>query len=97
MKGYMYILECSNGRFYVGSTNNLERRISEHQNGHGYNYTKERLPVELIYYEEFNRIDEAFKREQQIKGWSRVKKIALIENNHSQLPRLSKSKSKKRK
>lgn len=89
-KGYMYILKCSNGKYYTGSTKDLIKRIEEHQNGLGANYTKKHLPVELVYYEEFNRIDEAFFREKQVQGWSRNKKIALIENNRTFLPLLSK-------
>ncbi len=81
-KGYTYILECSNGSFYTGSTIDLEKRIIEHQNGKGANHTKKHLPVKLVYFEEFQRIDDAFYREKQIQGWSRNKKIALIENNY---------------
>ena len=77
IKGYMYILECSNGTYYTGSTKNLERRLQEHQNGNGANYTKKHLPVKLVYFESFSRIDEAFYREKQIQGWSRRKKEAL--------------------
>ncbi len=61
-KGYMYILECSNGSYYTGSTINLEKRIIEHQNGEGANHTKKLLPVKLVYHEEFSRIDKAFYR-----------------------------------
>ncbi len=78
MKGYMYILECSNGSYYTGSTINLERRIQQHQSGEGANHTKKYLPVRLIYFEEFKRIDEAFYREKQVQNWSRKKKEALI-------------------
>ncbi len=52
MKGWMYILECSDGSYYTGSTNNLEKRIAEHQNVQGANHTKKHLPVKLIYFEE---------------------------------------------
>lgn len=76
--GYMYILECSNGTFYTGSTKDLERRIAQHQAGEGANYTKKHLPVKLIYYEKFDRIDWAFQREKQVQKWSRKKKIALM-------------------
>ena len=89
--GYMYILECSNGAFYIGSTNNLELRVEQHQNGNGANYTKKHLPVKMVYYEEFQRVDEAFYREKQVQGWSRKKKLALIEGRYSDLPELSKS------
>ena len=80
MKGYMYILKCSNGSYYTGSTVNLEKRIEQHKNGMGSKHTKRYLPVELIYYEEYDRIDKAFFREKQIQGWSRKKKEALINN-----------------
>jgi predicted GIY-YIG superfamily endonuclease len=89
MKGYMYILRCSDGSYYVGSTKNLERRLAQHQAGEGANYTKKRLPVELVYYEEFQRIDEAFYREKQVQGWSRKKKEALILNKPEDLHLLS--------
>ena len=89
MKGYMYILECVDGSYYIGSTNNLELRLNQHQNGEGSNHTKKRLPVKLIYYEEFQRIDFAFYREKQVQGWSRKKKDALINNNTKELPFLS--------
>ena len=78
MKGYMYILKCADDSYYTGSTNNLENRIMQHQNGEGANHTKKRLPVSLVYYEEFDRIDDAFYREKQVQGWSRAKKEALI-------------------
>lgn len=91
MKGYVYILQCCDGSFYTGSTIDIERRMKEHQNGYGANYTRKRLPVRLIYLEEFTRIDEAFYREKQIQGWSRRKKRALIKENYDQLIELSKA------
>ncbi|MBI9061939.1 MAG: GIY-YIG nuclease family protein [Marinilabiliaceae bacterium] len=60
MKGFMYILECSNGQFYTGSTKNLNRRLAQHQAGEGANFTKKHLPVKLVYFEEYDRIDVAF-------------------------------------
>ncbi|MGC3977582.1 MAG: GIY-YIG nuclease family protein [Paludibacteraceae bacterium] len=75
---YMYILKCSNGMYYTGSTVNLERRLQQHQNGEGSNFTGKHLPVTLVYYEEFSRISDAFYREKQIQKWSRKKKEALI-------------------
>ncbi len=89
MKGYIYILECANGKYYTGSTNNLERRLAEHQNGEGANFTKKHLPVKLVYFEEFQRIDEAFYREKQVQGWSRKKKEALINGTPEKLHDLS--------
>lgn len=88
-RGYTYILKCSDGSYYTGSTINLEKRLLEHQVGKGANYTRTRLPVELVYFEESPRIDEAFYREKQIQGWSRRKKEALIKNTTLELPNLS--------
>ncbi len=89
-KGYMYILECADSSYYTGSTKDLERRLWEHQNMLGANYTKKRLPVKLVYYEEYARIDEAFYREKQVQGWSRKKKEALIKGKPELLPKLAK-------
>jgi len=91
MQGYMYILECSDGSFYVGSTHDLDLRLAQHQAREGANYTKKLLPVRLIYFEAFSRIDEAFYREKQVQGWSRRKKLALINSEHDKLPELSKA------
>ena len=91
MKAYTYILKCSNGKYYTGSTKDLERRIAQHQAGEGANFTRKNLPVKLVYYEKHQRIDQAFYREKQIQGWSRKKKEALINGEHDQLPELSKN------
>lgn len=64
--GYMYILECADDSFYTGSTNDLKRRLEQHQNSEGAEHTKKYLPVKLVYYETFNRIDEAFNREKYV-------------------------------
>lgn len=69
----MYILECSDGSYYTGSTIDLEKRLNEHKTANGANHTKKRLPVTLVYFEEFQRIGDAFYREKQIQGWSRKK------------------------
>jgi len=92
-KGYMYILECSDKSYYTGSTKNLEYRLAQHQLGEGANHTKKRLPVRLVYFEEFNRIDEAFYREKQVQGWSRRKKEALINRKFELLPELASTSS----
>lgn len=89
----MYILECSNGQYYTGSTKGLERRLAEHQAGEGANFTKKHLPVKLVYYEEFQRIDEAFYKEKQVQGWSRKKKEALIQSQSEKLHDLSECKN----
>ena len=88
-RGWMYILECSDGSFYTGSTNDLDYRLFQHRNGEGPNYTRKRLPIKLVYCEEFNRIDEAFEREKQVQGWSRAKKMALILGKFEKLAALS--------
>ncbi len=90
VKGYMYIVRCSDGSYYTGSTKNLEKRLAEHNNGTGAKYTARRLPVEICYYEEYSRIDEAFYREKQIQGWSRKKKEALMRRENELLPKLAK-------
>ncbi len=90
-KGYMYILECSDASYYTGSTIDLELRLQQHQSGEGANHTKKRLPVKLVYYEVYDRIDEAFYREKQVQGWSRKKKETLIENRPQDLPMLSRN------
>lgn len=86
---YMYILKCADDSFYTGSTVNLEKRLWEHQNGLGANHTKKRLPVTLVFCEEFTHIDEAFYREKQVQGWGRAKKQALIDGRYGDLPALS--------
>lgn len=85
----MYILKCSNDSYYTGSTKYLYKRLDQHQSGEGANHTRKYLPVELIYWEEYNRIDTAFYREKQVQGWSRKKKEALINGSQELLPTLS--------
>lgn len=82
---YMYILECADGSYYTGSTWNLEKRLWQYQNGEGANHTKKRLPVKLVYCEPYDRVEDAFRREKQIQGWSRRKKQALMERNPEKL------------
>jgi putative endonuclease len=89
----MYILLCSNGKYYTGSTRNLARRLSQHQSGEGANFTKKHLPVELVYVEYFSRIDFAFYREKQVQGWSRKKKEALINGELQLLPIIAECKN----
>ena len=89
MNGFTYILECCDGSYYTGTTNNLELRIEQHHNGAGANHTRKRLPVKLVYYEQYERIDTTFFREKQIQGWSRKKKEALINAMPELLPKLA--------
>ncbi|SRR5690554_4072504 len=97
MAGYVYILLCSNNSFYVGSTKNIEKRYAEHQNGEGANHTRKYPPVELLYYEYYTNIADAFYREKQIQRWSRAKKEALINGEFDKLPKLSKKIFRKKK
>ena len=75
-KGYMYILECSNGSYYVGSTVYLEYRYKQHQNDEASKHAKSYLPVVLVNHEVFPQIHQAFNREKQVQGWGRKKKEA---------------------
>jgi putative endonuclease len=86
---WTYILECSDGSFYVGSTVHLEQRVWQHQEGLGAVYTKRRRPVTLVWAADFARVDEAYFYEKQIQGWSRAKRIALIEGREHDLPKLA--------
>lgn len=91
-QGFMYILKCSDNSYYPGSTVDLEKRINEHFEGMGPNYTKSRRPVILVYYEIFDKIKDAARREKQIKGWSRAKKELLIKGLLDELIIISNSK-----
>lgn len=87
---YVYILECSDKSFYVGVTNDVNRRIDEHNEGiDSSSYTYSRRPVTVVYWEMFQNYNSAIQREKQIKGWSRQKKIALINDDINGLKRLS--------
>ena len=88
---YFYILKCSDGSYYAGSTTNLENRAKAHNQGEGATHTAKRRPVRLVYHEGFNSFDDAVKRERQIKKWSRAKKEALIFGEKKTLKKLSKS------
>ena len=91
---YLYILECNDGSFYTGVTPDIDRRIKTHNEGNGGRYTRSKLPVALIYSEAHLTKSEALKRELQIKGWSKKKKWALINQDLKNLKKLSKSSSK---
>ncbi len=77
---YVYILECCDGTLYTGWTTNIDRRTKEHNKGKGGKYTRARLPVELVYYEEFETKRQAMKREYAIKQISREEKLNLIKS-----------------
>ena len=75
---YTYILKCSDNTFYTGWTNDLEKRLVDHNRGKGAKYTRGRRPVELAYYERFDSKEEAMKRERQIKRLSKADKLKLV-------------------
>ena len=77
---FVYILKCKDSSLYTGMTSNLERRFLEHKNKKGGHYTNSHDAVKIIYKEEYPTQKEALKRERQIKGWRREKKLALINN-----------------
>ena len=91
MKTYfVYILKCSDGSYYTGITNNLEKRFHEHQTGINNScYTFRRRPVELVYSTMFYDVLQAISFEKQVKGWSRKKKEALIKENWNDLKKFS--------
>jgi putative endonuclease len=92
---FTYILFCADDSYYTGMTNDLDRRMEEHEEGiNEGSYTADRRPVHLVWWEDFKYVNLAIAREKQIKGWSRVKKEALIEGNEEKLPALSKKKFK---
>ncbi len=92
-RGWIYILKCSDTSYYSGSTSNIEQRINEHIFHKYSGYTSVRLPVELVFSQEFGDINDAIQVERQIKGWSRKKKEALIKGDFDLLHEFSKCKN----
>ncbi len=87
---YVYILQCSDGSYYTGVTNDFELRATQHQEGVDPKcYTFKRRPIKLVHLEAFDSILSAISREKQIKRWSRAKKQALIEDREEALQRLA--------
>ena len=90
---YVYILLCADDTFYVGVTNSIKRRYHQHQTStKETSYTFSRRPLKLVYHEEYKYILNAIAREKQLKGWSRKKKIALINGDFELLSEASKKK-----
>ena len=91
---FVYILRCADGSFYCGTTRkSLEARVDEHNAGALAGYTATRRPVELVWHEAFQRAADAIAMERRIKGWSRRKKIALIEGDWDGLKRAARKRS----
>jgi putative endonuclease len=94
MKSYfVYILSCSDDSYYTGSTDSLQKRVDEHRFVKYGGYTKTRLPIELVFSQEFYDEKEAINAERKIKGWSRKKKEALLNGNFKMLPKYSECKN----
>ncbi|MGB5007260.1 MAG: GIY-YIG nuclease family protein [Ferruginibacter sp.] len=89
---YVYILKCNDDSYYTGVTNDIEKRLREHNSDHAVtSYTFNRRPVQLVYSQQFNDIKQAIELEKQIKGWSRKKKEALINEDWEKLKLFSKN------
>ena len=82
MKYFVYLARCADSSLYVGSCNDIKSREVRHNKGEGAQYTKKRLPVKIIYFEEFDTVVEARRRESQIKSWTRIKKENLVKFGH---------------
>lgn len=85
---FVYILKCNDGSYYTGHTDNMESRLSAHQQGKGGFYTSERLPVEVVYIGLCGSRAEALVNERKIKSWSRIKKEAFIKANEDEFARI---------
>jgi predicted GIY-YIG superfamily endonuclease len=97
MSYIVYILLCSDGSYYTGSTDDIQRRLYEHQEGLSPTaYTFRRRPVKLVWTEEVATLDEALLHEHQIKGWSRAKKEALIRGDFQAIHEIVKDERKRR-
>ena len=94
MAFWVYLLRCADGSYYVGHTDDLEKRLQEHRSGELGGYTEKRRPVRLMYSQDFPTQEEAFGAERQIKGWSRAKKEALSRGEWDELRRLARGKSR---
>ena len=92
MPFWAYMLHCNAGRFYTGHTDDLERRVAQHKAGHFEGFTRDYLPVELVWAQEFPTRHEAKAAEHRIKGWSRAKKLALIRGDWDENSRLARKK-----
>ena len=90
MTFWTYMLHCRGGTFYVGHTDDLERRIAEHSSGLLPGFTRDRLPVELVWSAEAPARVEALALEQKLKGWGKLKKLALIRGDWDEIARLAK-------
>lgn len=89
MAFWVYILHCADNSYYTGHTDNLEKRVAQHDTGELGGYTHHRRPVTLMYSQSFPTRQEALASERQIKGWNRTKKEALINGDWKRLQQLA--------
>src|SRR3954451_10402428 len=89
MASWAYMLRCADGSLYTGCTTDLDTRMGQHHGGGQPGYTATRRPVELVWAEEFQHINDAIAAERRIKGWSREKKEALVAGDWPAIQRLA--------
>jgi putative endonuclease len=93
MTFWAYMMHCRGGAFYTGHTDNLPHRVAQHESGTIPGFTADRLPVTLVWSQEFSTRVEALEAERRIKGWSRAKKMALIRGDWDRISSLAKGKN----
>ncbi len=90
------MVHCADQTFYVGHSDDLERRIAQHEAGDGAGYTQPRLPIKLVWYESFASRREALEAERKVKGWSKAKKLALIRGDWAMIKSLARNSEAKK-
>jgi putative endonuclease len=93
MPWFVYILECANGALYVGSTEDVEKRFIRHVAGNASDFTRRHCPIRILFREEYPTLEAAVRRERQLKGWKKAKKLALAAGNVSRVKQLARSHS----
>ena len=93
---YTYLAICADKSFYTGITHDVTKREKRHNDGTACNYTKIRRPIKIVYFEKYITLAEAARREKQIKGWSKIKKINLVKFGHP-IPKKSYENKQKKK
>jgi putative endonuclease len=96
MAFWTYMLHCAGGAFYVGHTDDLEQRVAEHEQGAVAGFTRDHLPVRLVWSEPFASREDALTMERRLKGWGRAKKMALIRNDWDRISLLARGRPKDR-
>lgn len=88
MSHFVYILRNNKNKLYIGQTQNIQERLTRHNDGHGARFVKDNQNFQLVYSEKYQNLQEAMKREKQLKGWTRAKKEALVANDFTLLKSL---------